>query len=163
MILKQYNKRALNSKLKIGSGLVNILLNKKLRDVTICELERESHVSRSTFYRNFNNVYDVLNLMVEYYYCQYKINNNNQMDKLEYFFKYWEDKKNLLYVISLDNQEILENIMIKYDNISKHDAKIKCFLFFTLIKFWLEVYPNNNYFVVLENTKDIFLNFMQYI
>ena len=30
MILKQYNKRALNSKLKIGSGLVNILLNKKI-------------------------------------------------------------------------------------------------------------------------------------
>ena len=58
MILKQYNKRALNSKLKIGSGLVNILLNKKLQDVTVCELEKESHVSRSTFYRNFNNVYE---------------------------------------------------------------------------------------------------------
>ena len=163
MILKQYNKRALNSKLKIGSGLVNILLNKKLQDVTVCELEKESHVSRSTFYRNFNNVYDVLNLMAEYYYCQYKMAENNQKDKLEYFFKYWEDKKDLIYVISIDNQEILEKIIMKYDNVSRHDAKIKCLLFFTLIKFWQEAYPDFNYYKALENTNDLFLNFKQYI
>ena len=163
MILKQYNKRALNSKLKIGSGLVNILLNKKLQDVTVCELEKETHISRSTFYRNFNNVYDVLNLMMEYYYCLYKTNNINQKDKVEYFFKYWEDKKDLLYVISLDNQEILENIIIKYDNVSRHDAKIKCLLFFTIIKFWHDAYPNHNYYKMFENTKYIFSNFKQYI
>jgi AcrR family transcriptional regulator len=162
-MIKSINKRSLNSKLKIGSGLVNILLNKKLQDVTVCELEKESHISRSTFYRNFSNVYDVLSLMMDYYYCQYILNVNNKDNKLEYFFKYWEDKKDLLYVISQDNQEILENTIMKYDNISRQDAKIKCLLFFTFIKIWYEAYPNHNYYKMVENTNNIFNNFKLYI
>ena len=77
MVEKQYNKRAWNSRLKIGSSLVNILLSKDLEDITVCELEKKAKVSRSTFYRNFGNVYDVLKINMDYYYNLYKLNENN--------------------------------------------------------------------------------------
>lgn len=47
----------------IKDALVKLLANKPLADVTISELAREAHVSRSTFYEHFGNpadVYDAL-------------------------------------------------------------------------------------------------------
>ena len=54
------NKRALDSQRKIYKSLRKLLLTKPLIDISITDIERESHVSRSTFYRNFNNVTEVL-------------------------------------------------------------------------------------------------------
>ena len=48
---------------RIKDALLKLLANKPLADITVSELAREAHVSRSTFYEHFGNpddVYDVL-------------------------------------------------------------------------------------------------------
>ena len=48
---------------RIRDALLKLLANKPLADITVSELAREAHVSRSTFYEHFGNpddVYDVL-------------------------------------------------------------------------------------------------------
>ena len=47
----------------IKNALLKLLAEKQLADITVSELAREAHVSRSTFYEHFGNpgdVYDVL-------------------------------------------------------------------------------------------------------
>ena len=48
---------------RIKDALLKLLANKPLADITVSELAREAHVSRSAFYEHFGNpddVYDVL-------------------------------------------------------------------------------------------------------
>ncbi|MBR3182085.1 MAG: TetR/AcrR family transcriptional regulator [Eggerthellaceae bacterium] len=48
----------------IKDALVRLLAAKPLEDVTISELAREAHVSRSTFYGHYGNTNDVYNELV---------------------------------------------------------------------------------------------------
>ena len=50
------NKKALESQKKIYKSLRRILLVKPLNEITVADIKEECNVSRSTFYRNFNNV-----------------------------------------------------------------------------------------------------------
>ena len=100
---------------------------------------------------------------MDYYYNLYKLNENNNDDKLLYFFKFWEDKKDLIYVLSKDNQDILTNTIMKYDDLSKQDAKVKCLIIIMFIKLWYEAYPKHNYYFMTEIIKKLFTNYKEYI
>lgn len=49
----------------IKDGLVQLLSVKTLNDITVSELAREAHVSRSTFYEHYNNPADVYDALVK--------------------------------------------------------------------------------------------------
>ena len=49
----------------IRSALLSLLAKKTLADITVSELAREAHVSRSTFYEHFGNPADVYDSIVE--------------------------------------------------------------------------------------------------
>lgn len=59
------DKRAKNSAKKIGEGLLICLRNKKTEEVTISDIQRVSLVGRSTFYRLFDTVDDVLSYLCD--------------------------------------------------------------------------------------------------
>lgn len=48
----------------IRAALLALLARKRLADITVSELAREAHVSRSTFYEHFNNPADVYDSVV---------------------------------------------------------------------------------------------------
>lgn len=59
------DKRAKASVELICKGLIDCLSQKNFADITISDIQRSSTVSRSTFYRNFDCLEDVLSLMCD--------------------------------------------------------------------------------------------------
>ena len=59
------DKRARASVELICAGLMDCLSHKSFADITISDIQRSSTVSRSTFYRNFDCLEDVLSLMCD--------------------------------------------------------------------------------------------------
>ena len=54
-----------NTENAVRHALMNLLSEKPLADITVSELAREAHVSRSTFYEHFGNVGDVFDSIVD--------------------------------------------------------------------------------------------------
>ena len=135
------NKRSFDSQVKIYKSLRRLLLTKPLADITITDIEKESHVSRSTFYRNFNNVIEVLEVMLDYFYNRYLENRKDKEDQLLYFFEYWNNHKDLIYIISHQSDNILKNTVKKYENRDLKDpflTDLKCSLMASLLSVWVE-------------------------
>ncbi len=61
----KHDKRAEASVDLICAGLMDCLAEKSFADITISDIQRASTVSRSTFYRNFDRIEDVLSLMCD--------------------------------------------------------------------------------------------------
>lgn len=59
------DKRALASVELICAGLLRLMENQPFETITITDLQKESTVSRSTFYRNFDCLADVLELLCD--------------------------------------------------------------------------------------------------
>lgn len=57
--------KSLSTKEKISESLLDMLEEKNIDDITVGELIEFAAVSRSTFYRNFHDVYDVYDNMLE--------------------------------------------------------------------------------------------------
>lgn len=61
----KHDKRAKASVELICAGLMDCLSQKSFAEITISDIQRSSTVSRSTFYRNFDCLEDVLSLMCD--------------------------------------------------------------------------------------------------
>ncbi len=61
----KHDKRAMTSAKFICDGVAQCLKEKSFDDITISDIQRVSGVSRSTFYRNFDRIEDVLALMCD--------------------------------------------------------------------------------------------------
>lgn len=57
--------KSLSTKEKISESLLDMLEEKNIDDITVGELIEFAGVSRSTFYRNFHDVYDVYDSLIE--------------------------------------------------------------------------------------------------
>ena len=78
--------RSKKSAIKIYQSLRHILFNKKIEDVTISDIKNECGISRSTFYRLFDNPIDVLEMQMSYFITLYKDGLSINTDHIEYFF-----------------------------------------------------------------------------
>ena len=87
--LNYTNKKSLESQKKIYKGLRKILLSKPLSEITVTDICNECNISRTTFYRNFHNITDVLDVMFDFYYARYYKNRLKESNRLLYFFNYW--------------------------------------------------------------------------
>ena len=134
------HKRALESQKKIYKTVRKLLLTKPLIDITITDIEKESHVSRSTFYRNFNNVIEVIEVMLDYFYNRYLENKVGKEDQLLYFYEYWDKHKDLIYIVSHQSAYLLKNVMKKHEKDEKDPfmLDIKCSLMSSLLSVWVE-------------------------
>lgn len=112
------NKRVFESQAKIYKGLRRLLRSKQLSDITIQELKDECRVSRSTFYRNFNNVTDVLEIMLDYFYNRYleeSKDKKNQSNKLLFFFQYWYYHRDLIHIVAHQRKVLLEDCIKRHE------------------------------------------------
>lgn len=115
MIKLKNNKKAKDSQVKIYKSLRRILLTKQLSDVTVADISSECGISRSTFYRNYNNVIEVLELMLDYFYNRYLEQKVDKPDQLLFFFQYWINHRDLINIISTQNESILKDCMKRYE------------------------------------------------
>ena len=133
------NKKALESQKMIYKGLRRILLVKPLSEITVTDVSDECNISRTTFYRNFQNVTDVLEVMLDFFYNRYLENRIDEPNQLLYFFQYWSYHKDLITIIATQNDSILKRIMKKYtdqefDN--EYLLNIKYSIFTSLLCTW---------------------------
>lgn len=118
MIELKQNKKSLESQKRIYKGLRQILLTKPLSEITVADIKKECDISRSTFYRNFNNVVDVLDVMIEFFYNRYLVRRREEKNQILYFFEYWGHHKDLIYILATQNKKGLEAC------IKRHNTKI---------------------------------------
>ena len=133
------NKKAFDSQVKIYKGLRQILLRKPLADVTVADIKAECNISRTTFYRNFNNVVDILDVTFDYYYHRYLNNRGTEPNQLKYFFDYWKNHKDLVCIMTNQCSYVIKNIIIKYADIYASNIffiDLKYALFTTILSRW---------------------------
>ncbi len=121
------DKRAQTSAELIYQGLVQCLRWKPFDFVTVTDVLRISGVGRATFYRNFDNLIDVLQMKCDQCFRevleQYlEAHAAGQMDSrafLVHFFRYWIEKRKLLEVlVAMNRQDII------YTSHFQHSAAI---------------------------------------
>jgi AcrR family transcriptional regulator len=109
------NKKASKSQKKIYKALRKILLRKPLSKITVADINNECGISRSTFYRNFNNVTDVLTVIFGWFYNNYFQLRLQKTNKVLFFFEYWYWHRDLIQILAEQNIGIIESCMIRHD------------------------------------------------
>ncbi|MGM9971418.1 MAG: TetR/AcrR family transcriptional regulator [Anaeroplasmataceae bacterium] len=110
------NKKSLESQKIIYKALRQLLLTKPLNEITVKDICTSCGVSRATFYRNFNNVCDVLSVMLEFFYNRYLNERVNHSNQLLFFFEYWYYHRDLINIITTQNENILKDCMKRHFN-----------------------------------------------
>ena len=139
MVELKKNKKAFDSQVKIYKSLRKLLLTKQLTDIKVADISEESGISRSSFYRNFKNVVEVLEVMLDYFYNRYLEERWDQADQILFFFKYWAHHRDLISIIAKQNESILKNCLKKYDKNSYNDPftlDIKTSLISSILSMW---------------------------
>lgn len=132
------NKKAQDSQRAIYKGLRRLLNRKELKDITVVDLQRECNISRATFYRNYHNVIDVLDVIFKWYFNEYQGLKKEETDKLLFFFRYWYLHRDLLAIIVENNLDIIKNCLIKYSKPNSDPYFIECKygLITSIIVYW---------------------------
>lgn len=137
LTLLDINKKSLESQRKIYKALRQLLLVKPLADITVTDVSELCDISRSTFYRNFNNVIDILYVFFDFYYERYLIRRTDNNTFL-FFFEYWNKHKDLVSILTNQAPSIIPQVMNNYFNkeYSEFQKKLKIDLFTTIISRW---------------------------
>ena len=107
------DKRARQSADLIWNGLVDCMNQKEFAEITVTDLQKASGVARTTFYRSFDNISDVL-----YWKCDTCFQSAlegctptmflNEIDLARHYFKYWMEHSEILeWLIKINRQDII--------------------------------------------------------
>ncbi len=110
------DKRSLNSANRIYQSLRHCLFKKNLKDITITDIYNECGISRMTFYRLFDNINDVLDYKLNYFFIEYNTLKAFENDKLLFFFTYWNKHRDLINILNKEAFSILIEAFNKKDN-----------------------------------------------
>ncbi len=107
------DRRARNSAELICQGLMRCLEQKNFEDITISDIQRESTVSRSTFYRSFDGMSDVLELMCDRGFEEIfsgAMSSGGEMSLKEQVFSYWFEHSRILEeLVRIHRTDIFQN------------------------------------------------------
>lgn len=139
MVELKKNKKAFESQTRIYKSLRRLLLTKPLAEIKVQDISEECGISRSSFYRNFKNVVEVLEVMLDYFYNRYLEERENKSDQLLFFFQYWANHRDLINIVSNQNESILKDCLKRYDKNSYDDPftlDLKASLLASLLTMW---------------------------
>lgn len=112
--------RAKRSAEKIGNGLLSCLKNKNFIEITVTDIQKSSSISRATFYRLFDNIYDVLSYLCDNLFeevnKQFKLidKHNPKKTSLKFIQELMNNKSLLSALINCGRMDILYNSHLKY-------------------------------------------------
>ena len=109
-----------------------------MSEITVTDISEDCDISRSTFYRNFNNVMEILEIFFDYYYDRYLKNRIYEENQLLFFLSYWNRHKDLVYILKKQAPSVISEIILKYtdSNLPKEEKKIKIDLFSIIVSSW---------------------------
>lgn len=92
------DKRSLTSANALYNALQTLLTQEELNDISVSKLVKKAMVGRSTFYRNFDNILDVLVWKADSYFQAVLTDyidranegSNDQADFIRHIFAFWE-------------------------------------------------------------------------
>lgn len=107
------DKRALQSSELIYNGLLECIKKKPFDQISVSDLQKASGVARSTFYRAFDNISDVLYWKCDT--CFYEVLGSyhpklfhGEIDLARHYFQYWTDHSDILeLLIQINRQDII--------------------------------------------------------
>ena len=107
------DKRAARSSELIYGGLLECLKKKPFDQITISDLQKSSGVARSTFYRAFDNISDILYWKCDA--CFYEVlgsyqpnQQQGELDLIRHYFEYWMDHSDILdLLLQINRQDII--------------------------------------------------------
>ena len=107
------DRRALNSSQAIYQGLLQCLEEKPFDHITISDLQKASGVARTTFYRSFDNISDVLYWQCDTCFmevldkCASKLK-SGPLEFAKQYFAYWMEHSDILeLLIRINRQDII--------------------------------------------------------
>ena len=129
------NKKSLESQKKIYKGLRVLLQTKALNEITVTDISTECNISRATFYRNFDNVMDILEITFDFYYKRYIDFKKDNEDQLLYFLNYWVRHKDLVSILTNQAPTVISSYMSTHykESLTPEEIKIKVDLFSRII------------------------------
>lgn len=107
------DKRAVQSSELIYNGLLECIKKKAFDQITISDLQKASGVARTTFYRAFDNISDVLYWKCDT--CFYEVLGkyrpklfHGELDLARHYFQYWMNHSDILeLLIQINRQDII--------------------------------------------------------
>lgn len=107
------DKRAIQSSELIYNGLLECIEKKPFDQITISDLQKASGIARSTFYRAFDNISDVLYWKCDT--CFYEVLGKyrpklfqGELDLARHYFQYWMNHSDILeLLIQINRQDII--------------------------------------------------------
>lgn len=128
------DKRSLTTSKMLYDALIEQLNCKRIDEISITELVTFAGVGRSTFYRNFDNIVDILNWRCDLNFAKviedyYVVGSKSNITMTEYIFDYW-----------YNNSEVIEKLLainridIIYDSFIKNSKTFAAKINVTSIK-----------------------------
>jgi AcrR family transcriptional regulator len=136
--IEELNKKSLESQRKIYKSLRRLLQVKPLSEITVTDISEECDISRSTFYRNFNNVMEILEIFFDYYYDRYLQKRVYESNQLLFFLQYWMRHRDLVYILKHQAPGVIVDILTKYadHSLANYQRKIQIDLFMIIVSSW---------------------------
>lgn len=113
MYQKKNDKRSIQSSEWIYEALKTLMLDKEYSKITITDIVNKANLGRTTFYRNFDCIDDVLKMKCDEKfnefrkYCidYYKLNSISDKSFLTPFLKYWYKNSEIVELLIKANRE----------------------------------------------------------
>lgn len=105
--------RARKTAFKIYQSLRHNLWTKELKDITVMDIYKESKIARTTFYRLFDNINDILEYQLDIYFKEYNKLKKDKKNRVLFFYEYFDKHSDLIYIVSTQNDGILKRVMEK--------------------------------------------------
>lgn len=107
------DKRAVQSSELIYRGLLDCIKKKSFDQITVSDLQKASGVARTTFYRAFDNISDILYWKCDT--CFYEVLGKycpkppfSEVDLARHYFRYWVNRSDILeLLIQINRQDII--------------------------------------------------------
>lgn len=126
------DKRAITSSNLIYTALIQCLKKKPFDKITITDIQVTSSVGRATFYRNFDNLIDVLKWKCNQSFEELltlhikKYNEDSKQQLLLDFFEYWFHHSDILeLLLSINHQDVIYNSFVNNSHIITNYYKEK--------------------------------------
>lgn len=130
--MNKFESKYFNTGKKIDDALIELLNKKEFEDISISDICKKAHVNRSTFYLHYDNIYDVLEEVIDnlnksfqsYFASHLKIDFANKeklyLIKDEYLFPYLDFiKANKKVYMAINDNYLLFKANETYNKLSK--------------------------------------------
>lgn len=143
---KKTNQKIINTKKSLSKSLIYLLSKNAITEIDVSQLCTYAGVNRTTFYKHYNSLYDLLNELINEFFKKIEIlflkvnENENTTSKIALLLKYLKQNREFVSVIM--NNNTLTTISQRLITLDFIDSLIK-----TNIQYRKSVYINDNYYI----------------